>query len=92
VQERKARPDEFKTLLEQVVHHLEAMPHAERLRWLELLSYIQALVYYERDPSERRVLQERIEISVGTDKRRQEVVNMGRTIADVLKEEGLEKG
>jgi hypothetical protein len=27
-----------------LVQHLEAMPDAERLRWLELLSYIMALV------------------------------------------------
>ncbi len=28
VQERKARPAEFKTLVEEVVHHLETMPTA----------------------------------------------------------------
>jgi hypothetical protein len=92
VQDREARPDEFKTLLGQVVLHLETMPHAERLRWLDLLSYIHALVYHERPPSDRPVLQETIEASVRTDERRREVLNMGRTIADELREEGLKEG
>ncbi len=92
VQERKARPAEFRTLVEEVVHHLETMPRAERLRWLELLSYIHTLVYHDREPSECRLLQETIEMSVQTDERRQEVLKMGRTMADVLREEGLKKG
>jgi hypothetical protein len=32
---------------------LETMPDAERLRWLELLSYSMALGYHAEDPSER---------------------------------------
>jgi hypothetical protein len=92
VQERKARPGEFEILVKEVVHHLETMPHEERLRWLELLSYIHALVYHERDPDERRVLQETIETSVQTDEHRREVFNMGRTIADALREEGQKAG
>jgi hypothetical protein len=42
VQQRSAQPGEFQALLDQVVQHLETMPEAERLRWLELLSYIMA--------------------------------------------------
>jgi hypothetical protein len=59
---------------------------------LELLSYIHALVYHERDPAERLGLQEVIEASVRTDERRQEVVAMGKTIANALKEEGRKEG
>jgi hypothetical protein len=92
VQQRHARPEEFQSLLTQVVQHLETMPAAERLRWLELLSYVHALVYHERDPSERPNLHETIETSVRTDKHRQEVLEMRRTIADVLKEEGRKEG
>ena len=64
------------------------MPDAERLRWLELLSYIMALVYHVRDPSERPDLQKTIESSVWTDEHHREVFDMRRTIADELKEEG----
>jgi hypothetical protein len=92
VQERKARPIEFQKLMERVVQHLETMPPEERLRWLELLSYIQALVYHERDPSERQGLRETIETSLQTEEHRLEVSKMGRTIADELREEGIKKG
>ena len=60
----------------------------ERLRWLELLSYLLAMVYHVRDPAERPGLQETIETSVAADAHRKELSNMGRTIADELKEEG----
>jgi hypothetical protein len=92
LQERKARPIEFQNLVERVIQHLESMPHEERLRWLELLSYIQALVYHERDPCEQQGLRETIEASVRVEEHRLEVSKMSRTIADALREEGLKKG
>jgi len=75
-------------LLGQVVRALEGMPDAQRLRWLELLSYIHALVYHERAPAERADMQNHIAQSVQTDPHRQEVNRMGRTIAEQLKDEG----
>ena len=92
VQQRRARPEESRALLQEVVQHLEAMPAAERLRWLELLSYIQALVYHERDESERPGLRATIEASVRTDPSKSEVTNMFRSGADVLKAEGRKEG
>ena len=50
-----------------------------------------ALVYHERDPVEHGSLQEKIEASVETDEHRQEVFDMGKTIAQALIEEGMEK-
>jgi len=88
IQQRKSRPREFQRLLNRVVQHLESMPQAERRRWLELLSYVMALVYHAREPSEWPELQRAIEASVQTDEHRQEVFEMRRTIADELKEEG----
>jgi hypothetical protein len=96
VQERRARPQEFRRLLRSVVRRLETMPAGERMRWLELLSYIHALVYHERDADEIPSLQETIESSVATDEYRQEVYAMGKSYAQVLiergREEGLERG
>ena len=92
IQQRKSRPREFRRLLNGVVQHLETMPKAERRRWLELLSYIMALVYHVREPSEWPSLQETIEASVQTDEHRQEIFEMRRTIADELKEEGAKEG
>lgn len=91
VQQRSAEPGQFEALLEQVVQHLETMPDAERLRWLELLSYIMALVYHVRDPSEQPKLRKTIESSVRTDPHRQEIHEMGRSMADVLEEKGALK-
>jgi hypothetical protein len=92
VRGRKARPEEFRRLLESAVANLEAMPEAQRLRWLELLSYMHALVYHERNKPEHRDLQEVIEGAVMTDAHRREVRTMHRTIAEGLKAEGRRKG
>jgi hypothetical protein len=64
------------------------MPSKERLRWLELLSYVHALVYHDRNLSERAALHKTIEASVLTDDHRQEILEMRKTIANELKEEG----
>jgi hypothetical protein len=74
-----------------VVRALEGLPQAERLRWLDLLSYIHALVYHGREAKERDDLQAHIAKSVQSDPHRQEVTSMGKTIADMFKEEGTLK-
>jgi len=88
VQARKSRRNAFGRLLVRILGHLETMPPEDRLRWLEHLTYIQALIYHMREPSERAKLQAMIETAVRTDEVRQEMVAMGRTIADELKDEG----
>jgi predicted transposase YdaD len=92
VQQRRARPQEFRDLLRRVVAHLETMPAADRLRWLELLSYVQALVYHDRESSEHKGLRELIVASVATDDHRQEMRTMGQSMADMLREEGRKEG
>jgi hypothetical protein len=85
---RRASRSIFQKRLVRVIRSLEAMPVEERLRWLELLSYIHALVYHVRHPKEQPGLFREIEASVATDVQRQEVFQVGRTIADELKDEG----
>lgn len=96
VQDRKTRPQEFQRLLRNIVTRLEEMSSQERMRWLELLSYVHALIYHERDAEEIPALQETIEASVATDEYRREVFAMGKSYAQVLIErghaQGLEKG
>jgi hypothetical protein len=92
IQQRHARPEEFRVLLERVVQRLEEMPVRERQRWLELLSYIRALIYHDRDAAEQEELREVILASVCTDERRREVENMIRTGAEALREEGRQEG
>jgi hypothetical protein len=92
IQERQARRAEFRELLRRAVEHLETMAAPERLRWLELLSYIHALVYHERNRTERADLREQIEASVRTDSHRREVSAMGKTIAEDLMQKGRKQG
>jgi hypothetical protein len=92
IQQRQAGPQEFRALVVRVVQRLEEMPVRERLRWLELLSYIRALVYHDRERSEQDELREVIAGSVRSDERRREVENMFRSGADVLIEQGRREG
>ncbi|MBN2492667.1 MAG: Rpn family recombination-promoting nuclease/putative transposase, partial [Planctomycetes bacterium] len=78
---KRARLGAFRKQLVSVLQFLEAMPAEERYRWLELLSYIHALVYHVRQPEERPGLWREIEASVATDPHREEVSDVRRTIA-----------
>src|SRR5262249_11817328 len=60
----------------------------QRLRWLDLLSYLVALVYHERPENEHEPLGDLIEKSVKKDEYRQEVHMARRTIAQMLRDEG----
>jgi hypothetical protein len=88
VRKRQARPAEFQALLGEVIHRLEGMPEAQRFRRLDFLSYIDALLYHERDPSEHPRLYQAVETAVQSDRLKQEVIDVRKTMADVLKEEG----
>jgi Putative transposase, YhgA-like len=44
IQRQHARPEEFRELLVRVVNHLDELPDTERERWLDLLSYILAII------------------------------------------------
>jgi hypothetical protein len=92
VQQRGAPLADFEDLLRRVVRHLETMPPQERLRRLDLLSYANALVYHARDRSEQPGLHGIIQASAGTDEQRREIAEMGQTMAEYLKEEGMKVG
>jgi hypothetical protein len=87
VQARQASRSVFRALLGQVVSALEEMPDSARLRWLELLSYLQGLVYHQRKASEHEELEQVIESSVRTDEHRQEANMAWHTIAQAVREE-----
>jgi hypothetical protein len=82
VRRREAKVAEFRTLLTEALRHLERMPQAERLRWLELLTYLDAFVYHYRETTEQPSLHEVILDSVQSDELRLEVQTMHRTMAD----------
>ena len=68
------------------------MADTERARWLELLSYIEALIYNEREIAEQEALLEKVTDAVQDDVHRKEVFDMGKTIAEALIERGHQKG
>jgi predicted transposase YdaD len=92
VQQRPTRLAVFEQTLREVVRALERLADEDRARWLELLSYIGALVYNERDTPEREPLLEQVADSVQSDAHRREVFAVGQTIAEHLREEGRQEG
>jgi hypothetical protein len=92
VQQREAPAATFEGLLREEVVALEAMHPRQRARWLELLSYLLALVYHERNPAEHHSLRETVEESVAAGALQREVKAMAKTIAEMFREEGEKKG
>jgi hypothetical protein len=93
VQQRRARAEVFEELLRRVVRALEEeLADADRERWLGLLSYLQALIYHERETAEHEPMQRLVADSVQKDPHRREVFDMGKTMAETLKEEGMALG
>jgi hypothetical protein len=88
VQQRKTRAKPFRELVERVVAHLRTMPPEEWQRWRYFLFYIGAMVYHERDEREQSGLQEAIERSLDMAELREEILDMGKTMADVMMERG----
>jgi hypothetical protein len=92
LQEREARPEEFRALAERVLNQLAEQSGGQRERWLELLSYLHALVYYNRADAEHVPIHELMEASARSGFEQREVKNMVRTMADALKDEGRAEG
>jgi hypothetical protein len=84
---RKASRALFARRLDQTVSRVEELTGPERLRRLELLDYVEALVYHVREASEYPMLYERIGAALRHDEDRLEVDMVRRTLADVHWEE-----
>jgi hypothetical protein len=85
---RKAGRGAFAQRLEKTVAKLGDLQGGERQRWLELLSYVEALVYHAREANEHAPLRERIDTALRDDEARLEVDMVRRSLADVHREEG----
>jgi Putative transposase, YhgA-like len=68
--DRSAARETFQQRLVEVIRELELLPKVARLRWLELLSYIHALVYHVREDSEQLALIASVEATVANDEER----------------------
>ncbi|MBM4095097.1 MAG: hypothetical protein FJ276_37680 [Planctomycetes bacterium] len=84
--------DEFERLLAHVADHLGGLSAADLRRWREFLCYIGAMIYHERQEREHRKLHDALERSIQNEELRRELVDMGKTMADVLVEKGRAEG
>jgi hypothetical protein len=89
---RKARRGAFAQRLGQTVAKVEELKGDERLRRLELLCYVEALVYHSRETSEHIALRQRIDAALKNDESRLEIDMVRRTLADVHRAEGRDEG
>ena len=92
IQKERSTEEEFREALQATIRRLELMPPAERANWEKLIYFLLAFIKHRRDATEHddlfRVIKENI-----TDKsRREEVESMGKTMAQLLIEEGEERG
>ena len=92
LQARDAKPDMFRDAVARAVQRLDTLPPDNSDRWSLLLYYLQALIYHVRSPSEQTILQDTIESSAHAESHRQETHRMGQTIAEHLREQGVELG
>jgi len=92
VKVRRGRSVAFNRLLDRVLRHLRSMPKRESERGEDLLSYIHALVYHEREDCEKRTLEDKIKAAAWTEDHRRELGRMGKTIAEALREKGHAEG
>jgi predicted transposase/invertase (TIGR01784 family) len=90
LQQREQGREQFEGVLSHCLEQLAQLP--QRGRWETLLSYLYALMYYAREEPERGSLTQMIERSIQSERHRKEVRNMGKTIAEALKEEGYREG
>lgn len=92
VQKEDSASQEFEETLRLVVNHLEQMSSGEKANWEKLIWFIIMLIYNRREPRERSDFVKIIEDNVNEKNRKEEISNMGRTIAQELIEEGIEIG
>ena len=88
VQARRTLPAAFSRLVDRVLLHMKSMPEQERARGEDLLSYIHAFVYHERDDCERIRLEDKIKAAAWNEDHQRELYRMGKTIAEALRDEG----
>ena len=91
VQQSKSDPAVFRDVLAQAVRHIDGLRGTARGRWQHLLWFAHALVYHARQGAERQEMAEFIRETVRKSEQG-EVQAMGKTIAEVIKEEGIQEG
>jgi hypothetical protein len=89
---REAKQEVFARRLAQTVTKLQELRGQERLRRLELLSYVEGLVYHVRKPGEVAALRQRIDTVLQDDETRLEVDMARKLMPDIHRDEGRVEG
>jgi Putative transposase, YhgA-like len=89
IKQRKAEPEVFRRVLEEVVGSLEKMTGPDSTRWRDFLYYIHVLLYHSRSGEEQKELNNVIDRSISEASHQKEKSKMGRTIAEVVEEKGM---
>jgi len=92
MQKEKAGTDEFRNLWQTVIEHLRLMASEERANWSKLIYFMMAFIYERREKFEHDEFLSIIKSSIEDKTQREEVEKMGKTMAQVLMEEGEAKG
>jgi len=88
IQKEDVKSEEFEDTLRLVANHLEQMPPENRANWEKLMWFLLTLIYNRRERKERSELVKIIESNVSDRNRKEEIEQMGKTIAQELIEEG----
>ena len=92
IQKEKATGEDFEEALRLAVEHLERISSADRANWGKLIHFLIAFIYHRREQFEHAEFLKIIETNVAEKSRKEEVEKMGKTMAQVLIEEGKEIG
>jgi hypothetical protein len=88
-QQRRTREAAFRTLLRQAIGEVDRQTASERPRWQEMMWYVHALLYHERE-TDAKQLAEHVRQSVRS-AASQEVTDMGKSYAEILQDEAAIK-
>ncbi|MDQ1326783.1 MAG: hypothetical protein QG641_63 [Candidatus Poribacteria bacterium] len=88
LQKEDAKSEEFEDTLRLVVEHLEQMPPNEKVNWEKLMWFLLTLIYNRREKKERVEFVKIVENNVSEKNRKEEINEMGKTIAQELIDEG----
>jgi predicted transposase YdaD len=91
IQQKKRKAEVFRDVLTRVVRQVDGLHARARGRWEQLLWFAHALVYHAREGEERQQMANFIRETVRKSEQ-PEVEAMGKTIAEVIKEEGFVEG
>ena len=91
IQQKRQKQAGFSDVLHQVATRVHRLHDTKPGRWDSLLSFMHALIYHDRETAEHEPL---VEILRSTARKayQPEVILMGKTIAEALREEGKKEG